>query len=127
MGKSLYIAEKPSVAREFARVLKITGRSADGYLESADGVVTWCVGHLVTMSYPESYDSALKKWRLDTLPFMPETFKYEVIPDVKSSLKLLQAFLIEKILIRFTYAPTPGVRVSIFTALWMRWPVLRIR
>ena len=108
MGKSLYISEKPSVAREFARVLKITGRSADGYLESADGVVTWCVGHLVTMSYPESYDSALKKWRLDTLPFM-------------------QAFLIEKILIRFTYAPTPGVRVSIFTALWMRWPVLRIR
>ncbi|MED9933834.1 MAG: toprim domain-containing protein, partial [Catenibacillus sp.] len=96
MGKSLYIAEKPSVAREFARVLKITGRSADGYLESADGVVTWCVGHLVTMSYPESYDSALKKWRLDTLPFMPETFKYEVIPDVKKQFKIVAGLLNRK-------------------------------
>lgn len=96
MGKSLYIAEKPSVAREFARVLKITGRSADGYLESADGVVTWCVGHLVTMSYPESYDSALKKWRLDTLPFMPETFKYEVIPNVKKQFKIVAGLLNRK-------------------------------
>ena len=75
--KSLYIAEKPSVAKEFAKVLNVSGRAADGYLESADAVVTWCVGHLVTMSYPEVYDPKLKKWSLDTLPFLPEEFKYE--------------------------------------------------
>ena len=96
MGKSLYIAEKPSVAKEFARVLKISGRAGDGYLESENGVVTWCVGHLVTMSYPESYDPALKKWRLDTLPFMPEKFKYEIIPDVKKQFKIVSGLLNRK-------------------------------
>ena len=83
MAKRVFIAEKPSVAQEFARILKVNGRRGDGYLESEDTIVTWCVGHLVTMSYPEVYDAALKKWSLDTLPFLPEKFLYEVIPGVK--------------------------------------------
>ena len=74
MAKRVFIAEKPSVAQEFARILKVNGRRGDGYLESEDTIVTWCVGHLVTMSYPEVYDAALKKWSLDTLPFLPEKF-----------------------------------------------------
>lgn len=68
MGKSLYIAEKPSVAQEFAKALHINTQRKDGYLESAEAIVTWCVGHLVTMSYPEEYDPALKRWSLETLP-----------------------------------------------------------
>ena len=76
MGKSLFIAEKPSVAQEFARVLKISGKKGDGFIESETAVVTWCVGHLVTMSYPESYDPSLKRWSMDTLPFLPKEFKY---------------------------------------------------
>lgn len=83
MAKRVFIAEKPSVAQEFARILKVNGRRGDGYLESEDTIVTWCVGHLMTMSYPEVYDAALKKWSLDTLPFLPEKFLYEVIPGVK--------------------------------------------
>ncbi len=82
MGKSLYIAEKPSVAQEFAKALKLTTKRRDGYIEAEEAVVTWCVGHLVTMSYPEAYDAALKRWSLETLPFIPEQFKYEVIPAV---------------------------------------------
>ena len=74
MGKSLFISEKPSVAQEFAKALKINGKKQDGYIESEDAVVTWCVGHLVTMSYPEIYDPALKKWNFQTLPFLPERF-----------------------------------------------------
>ena len=80
MGKRLFIAEKPSVAQEFAKALKINGPRSHGYIESEDSIVTWCVGHLVTMSYPEVYDPSLKKWSLSTLPFIPEEFKYEVIP-----------------------------------------------
>ena len=91
--KSLYIAEKPSVAKEFAKVLNVSGRAADGYLESADAVVTWCVGHLVTMSYPEVYDPKLKKWSLDTLPFLPEEFKYELIDDVKKQFHIVERLL----------------------------------
>lgn len=83
MGKSLYISEKPSVAQEFAKALKINGKRQDGFIESEDSIVTWCVGHLVTMSYPEVYDPALKKWSFETLPFLPERFLYEVIPSVK--------------------------------------------
>ena len=83
MSKALYIAEKPSVAQEFAKALKINGQRRDGYLESQDSVVTWCVGHLVTMSYPEKYDIKYKRWSLDTLPFLPREFKYEVIPGVQ--------------------------------------------
>lgn len=93
MGKSLYIAEKPSVAREFARVMNVSGKNADGYLESADAVVTWCVGHLVTMSYPEVYDPALKRWSLDTLPFLPTEFKYEVIKDVQKQFNIVSGLL----------------------------------
>ena len=78
MTKSLYIAEKPSVAQEFAKALRQNMQRRDGYLESETSVVTWCVGHLVTMSYPEKYDPALKRWSLETLPFLPEKFKYEV-------------------------------------------------
>ncbi len=92
-SKSLYIAEKPSVAREFAKVLNVGGRAADGYLESADAVVTWCVGHLVTMSYPEAYDPKLKKWSLDTLPFLPEEFRYELIEDVKKQFHIVERLL----------------------------------
>ena len=83
MGKSLYIAEKPSVAQEFAKALKQNMKRREGWLESDESVVTWCVGHLVTMSYPEVYDPKYKKWSLSTLPFLPETFLYEVIPNVK--------------------------------------------
>ena len=88
MGKSLFIAEKPSVAQEFAKALKESMTRKDGYLESEHAVVTWCVGHLVTMSYPEKYDIKYKRWTLETLPFLPEEFKYEVIPAVKNSLRL---------------------------------------
>ena len=93
MGKSLYIAEKPSVAREFARALKEDMRTFDGYQESENAVITWCVGHLVTMSYPEAYDMKFKKWSLSTLPFIPETFKYEVIPGVSKQFKIVSNLL----------------------------------
>ena len=93
MGKSLYIAEKPSVAQEFAKALKLHTRRQDGYLESEDSIVTWCVGHLVTMSYPEEYDPALKKWSLQTLPFIPTEFKYEVIPSVAKQYKIVAGLL----------------------------------
>lgn len=93
MAKALYIAEKPSVAQEFARALKISGRRADGYIESDTAVVTWCVGHLVTMSYPEEYDIKYKKWRLDTLPFLPKEFKYQVIDGVKKQYKIVSSLL----------------------------------
>ncbi|MBQ7677985.1 MAG: type IA DNA topoisomerase, partial [Lachnospiraceae bacterium] len=91
--KHLFIAEKPSVARAFADVLKIGGSGRDGFLESEEAVVTWCVGHLVTMSYPEVYDPALKKWSLETIPFLPETFKYEVIANVKKQFGIVSALL----------------------------------
>ena len=83
MKKNLFIAEKPSVAREFAKALKYRMSNRDGYMESDEAVVTWCVGHLVTMSYPEAYDEKYKRWSLDTIPFIPEEFKYEVIDGVK--------------------------------------------
>ena len=93
MGKSLYIAEKPSVAQEFAKALKINGQRKDGYLESEDSVVTWCVGHLVTMSYPEKYDIKYKRWSLDTLPFLPREFKYEVIPGMQKQFNIVKGLL----------------------------------
>lgn len=93
MGKKLFIAEKPSVANEFAKALKQNMRKKDGYLESDDYVVTWCVGHLVTMSYPEVYDERLKRWSIDTLPFIPETFLYEVIPAVKKQFDIVSGLL----------------------------------
>lgn len=93
MGKSLYIAEKPSVAQEFAKALKINTSRKDGYLESEEAIVTWCVGHLVTMSYPECYDPALKRWTLNTLPFIPKEWKYEVIDAVKKQFNIVSGLL----------------------------------
>ncbi len=96
MGKSLFIAEKPSVAQEFARTLGISGKRNDGYLESENAVVTWCVGHLVTMSYPEAYDPNLKKWSLETIPFIPDTWKYEIIDSVKKQFGIVKSLLNRK-------------------------------
>ncbi|MDY5663585.1 MAG: DNA topoisomerase [Blautia sp.] len=93
MAKALYIAEKPSVAQEFAKALHINGQRRDGYLESETSVVTWCVGHLVTMSYPEKYDIKYKRWSLDTLPFLPREFKYEVIPGVEKQFNIVKGLL----------------------------------
>ena len=93
MAKSLFIAEKPSVAQEFAKALKDNFRRGDGFLESEQHIVTWCVGHLVTMSYPEEYDPALKRWSLETLPFIPSEFKYEVIPSVKKQFGIVSGIL----------------------------------
>ena len=93
MTKSLFIAEKPSVAQEFAKALKQNFSRRDGYLESQESVVTWCVGHLVTMSYPEKYDEKYKRWSLETLPFLPEEFKYEVIPDVEKQFRIVSGLL----------------------------------
>ncbi|WP_125005911.1 DNA topoisomerase [Clostridium tagluense] len=96
MSKALFITEKPSVAAEFAKALKINGRKSDGYIESDKAVVTWCVGHLVTMSYPEKYDVKLKKWSLDTLPFLPKAYKYEVIEGVKKQFNIVKSQLLRE-------------------------------
>lgn len=93
MSKALYIAEKPSVAQEFANALNIKARRSDGYIESEDAVVTWCVGHLVTMSYPEVYDPKYKRWSLETLPFLPKEFKYQVIDGVAKQFKIVSGLL----------------------------------
>ena len=93
MGKAVYIAEKPSVAQEFAKALKLNVTRKDGFLESEEAIITWCVGHLVTMSYPESYDPRLKRWSLESLPFIPENFKYEIIPSVKKQFDTVSSIL----------------------------------
>ena len=93
MAKSIYIAEKPSVAQEFAKALKISGSRHDGYIENADSIVTWCVGHLVTLCYPEEYDINLKRWSLDTLPFIPKDWKYEVIQNVSKQFNVVKTLL----------------------------------
>ena len=93
MAKNLYISEKPSVAREFAGALKEKFRNHDGYMESEQSVITWCVGHLVTMSYPDAYDSKYKKWREEDLPFLPKEFRYEVIPNVKKQFSTVKDLL----------------------------------
>ena len=93
MSKSLYIAEKPSVAQQFAAALHVNGRRADGYIESENAVITWCVGHLVTMSYPEAYDPKYRRWSLETLPFLPREFKYEVIPAVAKQFQTVSGLL----------------------------------
>lgn len=93
MGKNLYIAEKPSVAREFANALKIKTASRDGYLESENDIVTWCVGHLVTMSYPEVYDEKYKRWSFDTIPFLPAEFKYEVIASARKQFQIVSSLM----------------------------------
>ena len=93
MGKSVYIAEKPSVAKEFAKALKENFKSSDGFLESENSIVTWCVGHLVNMSYPEEYDPGMKKWSFDTIPFIPEQYKYQVISSVAKQFKIVRDLL----------------------------------
>ena len=93
MGKAVYIAEKPSVAQDFAKALKLNARRKDGYLESDEAIITWCVGHLVTMSYPEAYDPALKRWTLQSLPFIPAEFKYEIIPSVQKQFEIVKSLL----------------------------------
>lgn len=93
MTKSLFIAEKPSVAQEFAKALKLSPARRDGYLEGQNTIITWCVGHLVTMSYPEVYDIKYKRWSLETLPFLPGEFKYEVIPAVKKQFDIVSSLL----------------------------------
>ena len=93
MSKKLLITEKPSVAMEFSKALKLNAKRNDGYLESENWIITWCVGHLVTMSYPEKYDENLKFWRLDTLPFIPKEWKYEIIPAVQKQFNIVQALL----------------------------------
>ena len=93
MAKNILITEKPSVAMEFAKVLNINTSRKDGYLEADNWIITWCIGHLVTMSYPEKYDEKLKLWRLDTLPFIPEEYKYEVIPSVQKQFNTIQSLL----------------------------------
>ncbi len=93
MAKKLLITEKPSVAMEFAKALKLNTTRKNGYLESDTWIITWCVGHLVTMSYPEAYNEKLKFWRLDTLPFLPEEYKYEIIPAVKNQFEVVQSLL----------------------------------
>ena len=93
LGKNVLITEKPSVAMEFAKVLKINTKRQNGYMESENWIITWCVGHLVTMSYPEKYDEKLKFWRLDTLPFMPKEYKYEVISNVQNQFNIIKGIL----------------------------------
>ena len=93
MSKKLLITEKPSVAMEFAKALKITAPRKNGYIESNEWIITWCVGHLVTMSYPEKYDEKLKFWRLDTLPFIPKEWKYEVISNVQNQFNIVQGLM----------------------------------
>ncbi|MBQ1515471.1 MAG: type IA DNA topoisomerase, partial [Lachnospiraceae bacterium] len=93
MGKSLYIAEKPSVAREFASALRVRGRNDDGFIESDDAIITWCLGHLVSMSYPDKYDPAMKRWTLETLPFIPDVYKYEVISSSKKQYSVVKKLL----------------------------------
>lgn len=108
MDKYLFIAEKPSVAKEFAKVLGVQGSQGNGYLESGKYVVTWCVGHLVTMSYPDVYDPALKKWSLNTLPFLPEKFLYELIPDVKKQFNIVKGLLNRKDITRIYVCTDSG-------------------
>lgn len=93
MAKKLLITEKPSVAMEFAKALKINTTRKNGYIESDEWIITWCVGHLVTMSYPEKYDENLKKWRLDTLPFIPQEWKYEIIPQVANQFNIIKGLM----------------------------------
>lgn len=107
MGKSLIITEKPSVAQEFARVLGVTGRK-NGYIENQDYVVTWCVGHLVGLVYPESYDIKYKKWRLEDLPFLPEEYKYDVIKEVKDQYDIVHGMLMREDIDRVYWAGDAG-------------------
>lgn len=93
MSKHLLITEKPSVAMEFVKVIGENGKRYNGYIESENWIITWCVGHLVTMSYPEKYNPSLKQWRIDTLPFIPKKWKYEIIPNVKTQFEIIKGLM----------------------------------
>ena len=114
ISKALFITEKPSVAAEFAKALKINGKKQDGYIESDRAIVTWCVGHLVNMSYPEKYDEKLKKWSLATLPFLPKVYKYEVIDGVKKQFNIVKNQLLREDIDRI-YVCTDSGREVILT------------
>ena len=114
MSKSLYIAEKPSVAQEFAKALHLDFSRKDGYLESEEAIVTWCVGHLVTMSYPEVYDEKFRRWSFDTLPFLPTEFKYEVIESAKKQYTIVMV----------THNMQQAVRISDNTAFFLLGEVI---
>ena len=120
MSKSLFVAEKPSVANDFAKALKISARKRDGYIEGNNTIITWCVGHLVTMSYPDAYDPALKKWNMETLPFLPEEFKYEVIPNVNKQFRIVKG-LLNREDVETIYVCTDSGKENISIALWTRW------
>lgn len=108
MGKSLIITEKPSVAQEFAKVLGVSGGRRDGYLENQKYVITWCVGHLVAMVYPESYDIKYKKWKLEDLPFLPKEYKYDVIKDVSRQYDVVHGMLMREDIDRVYWAGDAG-------------------
>ena len=110
----LLITEKPSVAMEFAKALKLNTNRKNGYIEDKEWIITWCVGHLVTMSYPEAYDESLKFWRLDTLPFIPKEWKYEIIPAVENQFKIVQSLLQREDVEEIYNAGDSGVRESIY-------------
>ena len=114
--------KKPSVAQEFAKALHLDFSRKDGYLEATEAVVTWCVGHLVTMSYPEVYDIKYKRWTLETLPFLPGEFKYEVIPSVKKQFEIVKGLLNRRMWTPSMSVPTQEERESISTVWWHRWP-----
>ena len=107
MGKSLIITEKPSVAQEFAKVLRVSGRG-DGFIENQEYVITWCVGHLVALVYPESYDIKYKKWRLEDLPFLPRDYKYDVIKEVKKQYDIVHGMLHREDIARVYWAGDAG-------------------
>lgn len=116
MGKTLIITEKPSVARTYAEVLGVTVKN-DGYIENDKYIITWCVGHLVTLAYPEKYDEAMKKWTLETLPFLPEEYKYEIIEDVKHQFKVVQKLLNSSDVSKILYAGDPAREGAYIQAL----------
>ena len=127
MGKSVFIAEKPSVAQEFGKALHENFTRRDGFLESDNYIVTWCVGHLVTMSYPEKYDEKLKRWSFDTLPFLPEKFLYEVIPSVEKQFNIVKGVLNREDVETIYVCTDSGREESIFTGLLNRWRACTIK
>ena len=119
MGKSIIVTEKPSVARTYAKVVGVSGSKTDGYIENDKWIITWCVGHLVTLSYPETYDEDLKNWSMETLPFLPKQYKYEVIPDVKKQFNIVKKLYNRKDVDRIYYAGDSG-REGIYIQMLVR-------
>ena len=120
MAKKVIYRRKTECGPGVCKSAEISDEPQDGYLESEEAIVTWCVGHLVTMSYPEVYDIKYKKWSVDTLPFIPETFKYEVISGVKKQFDIVSSLLNRPDVDTIYVCTDPGERESIFTDLWSR-------